>query len=235
MASLPSGWERAWDEASGREFYINHATKQTSWTVPQSNPLPSGWEEKRDESGRVFYVDHVNQKTTWNDPRNSSASMASASYPTMTNVSSTPSVVAASSVVGGGGGSGGQWQCTRCTFLNSESAPTCDMCGTNKDGSEGSAQDRRNSIDESAEAESETVLVTEPYQLRASMVPDESLDACFQCQQGFSWRVRRHHCKSCGLIFCANCSGKKLKFIVGNEPHGEGSRDRRVCDFCATL
>ena len=32
------------------------------------DPLPSGWEERRDSNGRTFYVDHTTKTTTWTRP-----------------------------------------------------------------------------------------------------------------------------------------------------------------------
>jgi len=34
---LPPGWERKYDKKSGKYYYIDHNTKQTSWTVPISH------------------------------------------------------------------------------------------------------------------------------------------------------------------------------------------------------
>ncbi|DAZ97601.1 TPA: hypothetical protein N0F65_002220 [Lagenidium giganteum] len=62
------GWERVID-SSGRVFYVNHATRETSWTLPSSEPLPPGWQEMTDREGRVYFVDHNTRMTTWTDPR----------------------------------------------------------------------------------------------------------------------------------------------------------------------
>ncbi|KAF0759348.1 hypothetical protein AaE_003716 [Aphanomyces astaci] len=67
---LAPGWEQVQD-AQGRVFYVNHDTKETSWTPPSSLPLPPGWEELRDAQGRVYFVDHATRTTTWIDPRES--------------------------------------------------------------------------------------------------------------------------------------------------------------------
>jgi len=32
---LPPGWEKKWDETSGKHFYMDHNTKQTSWNPPE--------------------------------------------------------------------------------------------------------------------------------------------------------------------------------------------------------
>lgn len=51
--------------AFGR-YYVDHNTRSTSWERPQ--PLPPGWEVRRDARGRVYYVDHNTRTTTWQRP-----------------------------------------------------------------------------------------------------------------------------------------------------------------------
>ena len=66
---LPPGWEERFDPGSARKYYVNHQTRQTSWTLPSESPLPPGWEQRFDPKGRVFYVNHDEGTTTWTDPR----------------------------------------------------------------------------------------------------------------------------------------------------------------------
>ncbi|KAI3653520.1 hypothetical protein MP228_001467 [Amoeboaphelidium protococcarum] len=40
-------------------------------------------------------------------------------------------------------------------------------------------------------------------------VPDNAVISCMQCEKDFSWKIRRHHCRSCGRVICADCSSKK--------------------------
>lgn len=47
-------------------YYVDHNTRSTSWERPQ--PLPPGWEVRRDPRGRVYYVDHNTRTTTWQRP-----------------------------------------------------------------------------------------------------------------------------------------------------------------------
>ena len=46
--------------------HINHNYRCTTWERPQ--PLPAGWEMRRDNRGRVYYVDHNTRSTTWQRP-----------------------------------------------------------------------------------------------------------------------------------------------------------------------
>eukprot|EP00510_Aplanochytrium_minuta_P000927 CAMPEP_0184010900 /NCGR_PEP_ID=MMETSP0954-20121128/3503_1 /TAXON_ID=627963 /ORGANISM="Aplanochytrium sp, Strain PBS07" /LENGTH=1813 /DNA_ID=CAMNT_0026290607 /DNA_START=41 /DNA_END=5482 /DNA_ORIENTATION=+ len=142
---LPPGWEMSADPNTGRTFYINHTTQQTSWTPPVTEPLPSGWEEKKDEEGRTFFVNHNTKTTQWEDPRlDVSVAVASTnsaiqetigseiSYPSLshTPVDSSPNnsnsllnsfKVAVKS---------NKWQCAACTFENEANRTKCEVCDT---------------------------------------------------------------------------------------------------------
>ncbi|RNF27491.1 putative NEDD4-like E3 ubiquitin-protein ligase WWP1 [Trypanosoma conorhini] len=95
-AAAAADWDECVDPASGRRYYVNRRTKQTSWTVPtavacatggnsaaaateansapmtiapDTNALPPFWEERLDpKSGRKFYVNHQTRETTWTRP-----------------------------------------------------------------------------------------------------------------------------------------------------------------------
>ena len=56
-------------------------------------------------------------------------------------------------------------------------------------------------------------------------MPDEKCSSCSQCDAVFSWWKRKHHCRVCGRIFCADCSSKVLIRNDSPEPV-------RVCDGC---
>jgi len=48
---------------------------------------------------------------------------------------------------------------------------------------------------------------------------------CFKCKQRFSITVRKHHCRTCGKIFCNDCSDQKVNVSWSPKPV-------RVCDSC---
>ena len=50
----------------GRRYFVDHNSRSTTWERPQ--PLPPGWEMRRDPRGRVYYVDHNTRTTTWQRP-----------------------------------------------------------------------------------------------------------------------------------------------------------------------
>ncbi|KAJ1981272.1 Mitochondrial distribution and morphology protein 12, partial [Dimargaris xerosporica] len=56
---------------------------------------------------------------------------------------------------------------------------------------------------------------------------DSLAKECFECQKPFSTLRRKHHCRNCGRIFCANCSSH---FVDGSLIRQQGSV--RVCDHC---
>jgi hypothetical protein len=56
--------------------------------------------------------------------------------------------------------------------------------------------------------------------------PNKSAKVCQQCEKKFSLKVRRHHCRRCGGIFCAACSAKSLA------REGQVSEPLRACDTC---
>jgi len=67
--------------------------------------------------------------------------------------------------------------------------------------------------------------------LRATGPPDWAPDAdfknCYHCDAPFSLVNRRHHCRHCGLVFCANCTSKKVEI-----PRMGLNELVRVCDEC---
>lgn len=74
---LPYGWEAAPDPASGRIYYRNRGTGESSWTPPpmagpppyQPPPLPRGWEQAHDPaSGRPYFHNRETGETSWTPP-----------------------------------------------------------------------------------------------------------------------------------------------------------------------
>lgn len=58
-------------------------------------------------------------------------------------------------------------------------------------------------------------------------IPDERVSTCFNCTTPFSFFRRKHHCRSCGRIFCRSCSAHREKM--------PGKTVQRVCAACAQL
>jgi len=61
----------------------------------------------------------------------------------------------------------------------------------------------------------------------ALWVPDEATEQCMRCNRDFSIFKRKHHCRHCGYVVCADCS--KNRAIVPGVNSGE---QLRVCIPC---
>ncbi|PVD39133.1 hypothetical protein C0Q70_01761 [Pomacea canaliculata] len=63
--------------------------------------------------------------------------------------------------------------------------------------------------------------------VKSRWVPDEEVNACALCGAKFNQLRRRHHCRQCGLIFCAKCCKEKIPLpqLACEEPE-------RVCEQC---
>jgi hypothetical protein len=66
---------------------------------------------------------------------------------------------------------------------------------------------------------------------RFGSVPDADVTECESnsCSTAFGYSVRRHHCRSCGHVFCSACS--KKRFDLKDEMTKKSTR-KRVCDEC---
>ena len=60
---------------------------------------------------------------------------------------------------------------------------------------------------------------------------DEDAPQCKSCKTKFTFFFRRHHCRRCGLVHCANCSSQRS--ILPR--HGYGNEEVRACDDCLPL
>ena len=57
---------------------------------------------------------------------------------------------------------------------------------------------------------------------------DDSLATnCRTCKEGFSLFRRKHHCRACGLIFCAECASDYVQMAAHKDK-------QRVCTGCLT-
>lgn len=81
--SLPAGWREVPDPSSGRSYYVNDTTGETTWEKPSggggggaippppggSPALPAGWSASVDpSSGRTYYVHAESGTTSWELP-----------------------------------------------------------------------------------------------------------------------------------------------------------------------
>eukprot|EP00756_Hemistasia_phaeocysticola_P028868 Hpha_TRINITY_DN16197_c3_g4::TRINITY_DN16197_c3_g4_i1::g.5435::m.5435 len=61
---------------------------------------------------------------------------------------------------------------------------------------------------------------------------DRESEACSSCPQAFGIINRRHHCRLCGLLYCADCTQSRR---VLPKCFGYGTGPVRVCDVCAQV
>ncbi|KJE94861.1 hypothetical protein CAOG_08891 [Capsaspora owczarzaki ATCC 30864] len=64
---------------------------------------------------------------------------------------------------------------------------------------------------------------------KTDWVSDSDAKECALCDRGFSFQRRKHHCRSCGGVFCARCADNYLPM---SRP-GSTTKTVRVCDTCA--
>ncbi|KAL4158859.1 hypothetical protein PRNP1_004633 [Phytophthora ramorum] len=73
---MSSVWEEAYDEASGRAYYFNRLTGDTSWTLPGeatteagSSTTESAWQQSFDEASQTTYYYNIHTgETSWTRP-----------------------------------------------------------------------------------------------------------------------------------------------------------------------
>ena len=71
---------------------------------------------------------------------------------------------------------------------------------------------------------------TVPARMPVTWIPDCRVRRCFGCNIEFSMLRRKHHCRSCGRIFCHSCSS----YRVAPATYGEKSEEMlRMCAPCA--
>ena len=89
---LPAGWIEQIDSATGSPYYVNTATKQSSWDRPvatssipppaphHATPLPAGWIQQIDPAtGSPFYVNTATGQSSWHAPASPAGSTLAAS------------------------------------------------------------------------------------------------------------------------------------------------------------
>lgn len=71
---------------------------------------------------------------------------------------------------------------------------------------------------------------------------DADISSCQRCSKGFGLFTRKHHCRRCAHIFCAACSGRRVRLppaqivLKPDTPFSalaaEAAKTHRVCDLC---
>lgn len=73
--------------------------------------------------------------------------------------------------------------------------------------------------------ENQSIQVELAKQSDRKWADDSEASSCITCSSHFSITNRKHHCRNCGQIFCADCSAKRATMANYKNP-------QRVCDNC---
>ncbi|CAN6478430.1 unnamed protein product [Victoria cruziana] len=75
---------------------------------------------------------------------------------------------------------------------------------------------------------------TEPPNVsRDFWMPDQSCRVCYECDSQFTIFNRRHHCRSCGRVFCAKCTSNSIPVSPDDPKNSREEGERiRVCNYC---
>ncbi|OUM59854.1 hypothetical protein PIROE2DRAFT_23908, partial [Piromyces sp. E2] len=61
---------------------------------------------------------------------------------------------------------------------------------------------------------------------------DKEVKECSGCHSKFSFINRKHHCRVCGKIFCANCVNNTVKLSIANQTLAPNGVPAKVCNCC---
>lgn len=224
---LPPGWEERTD-AKGRVFYVDHNTRTTTWTRPTlstgtSNNTTSPSTPSTPSAVTTANNDRIESSSTTSTP--TSAAVATPSRPSMTN---------------------GQITSNQQSKQTIEQSNTTSPGGSTAPPTPSSAHatiHRTSSLRLStpmlpADLEASKAYFANNPMIQAlcrkiapNRVPDKDRLQCFKCQVKFGGIsvVLRHHCRSCGDIYCAKCSNHRLLLPFQGDEYVE---EARVCDYC---
>merc|ERR1712137_221216 len=62
---------------------------------------------------------------------------------------------------------------------------------------------------------------------RPHWIDDTQVDQCAECHCSFGLQIRKHHCRSCGGVFCSQCTTKRTPLHFHHY-----ARPVRVCGAC---
>ena len=74
-----------------------------------------------------------------------------------------------------------------------------------------------------------------PARLPYSWIPDERCKKCTLCNIDFSLLNRKHHCRSCGKIYCSTCCYEYQSlpsYMPRTHTRFCDGKKHRVCNIC---
>ncbi|CAL0307907.1 unnamed protein product [Lupinus luteus] len=63
-------------------------------------------------------------------------------------------------------------------------------------------------------------------------MPDRSCRVCYECDSHFTLFNRKHHCRLCGRIFCANCTTNSTPAFSSQRNSRDEMEKIRACNYC---
>merc|ERR1712232_170604 len=64
-------------------------------------------------------------------------------------------------------------------------------------------------------------------------MPDESACSCSKCEEKFTMFRRRHHCRACGELCCAQCAPRTSNILPTFAKLSQQPTFKRLCKDCA--
>eukprot|EP01031_Cornospumella_fuschlensis_P040965 gene40965-49972_t len=195
--------------------------------MSQLPPLPPGWEERVDASGRFFYVDHNTRTTHWDRPSVPVQQLTRSPTKGAIHQAVQQSLGIERSTSSDGYSSPARAVSSKHMPLQAVSADNVSVA---------SSKISERSLLPEVEPTS-TFLDSFEIQMIASEIlpficPSNQRGQCFKCDgkliAPFS---SKHHCKSCGEVYCKRCSAQK---IIINLPSKDYAQPVRCCDYCVS-
>ena len=209
--ALPSNWERLFDQASGKHFYIDHVNKVTTWERPKvvektkkTAGMATGFgiipESALDRN--INNNNNINSSSSTSKKKIMASTATSATSPTWQYYGSNPPPSTTHS-------------------HSTNNAYTAAAAATSKP----SSTIIQNNDDISTKYYHENYI-----DFSVQKVPDRLRVSCPSCNIIFSMPLkRRHHCRVCQDVFCDACSSHRVSLPFDGE---EYIKPVRVCDMC---
>ena len=218
------GWVKSTDPKTGRVFYANHITRKTQWEAPDNwveeslpppalvnddddnDSLPGNWEVMHDPTtGKAFYVDHERKITTWTRPKKEKPTASSHAH-LRPAVASPPT--------------SGNYRAAQASYRPQQRSTYQDEIAFYSQPVSHHFSDGQQDFSDALPFVDFTV----------HRVADALRPTCAHCHKEFTMRLRRHHCRLCGDVFCDNCSNHRVELPLEGAEFAKGPV--RVCDFC---
>ena len=227
-SDLPPNWERLHDEASGRDFYVNHLTKKTQWDHPGGSHSEQFGRDadyqssQRQEYQNGFKGQNIKDSSDMNGMVTGFGFIPSSRSDQDSIVRSTPSSLNNRKPTRT------SWDTTQLppSSANGKGSPKNHMPLSYK-----SVSFARNDDLSSKYYKGTGPSSLKQIDFKVVQVSNLLRSSCPSCDVIFSISKRRHHCRLCGDIFCDQCSNKKVLLPLSGP---EFEKPVRVCDLCHT-